>query len=134
MDDPIWISEELATAIHSRQLAEHGGADGLRDKGLLESALARPRQLFAYSDPTPDIPVLAAAYAFAIAKNHAFLDGNKRTAYVVCRTFLILNGWDMTAPRENRYAAFLALASGDWNEQTFAAWPISNTQPSDPDE
>ena len=134
MDDPIWISEELATAIHSRQLAEHGGADGLRDKGLLESALARPRQLFAYSDPTPDIPALAAAYAFAIAKNHAFLDGNKRTAYVVCRTFLILNGWDMTAPRENRYAAFLALASGDWNEQTFAAWLISNTQPSDPGE
>ena len=63
MDDPIWISEELATAIHSRQLAEHGGADGLRDKGLFQSALARPRQLFAYSDPTPTIPALAAAYA-----------------------------------------------------------------------
>lgn len=133
MDDPIWISEELATAIHSRQLAEHGGADGLRDKGLLESALARPRQLFAYSDPTPDIPALAAAYAFAIAENHAFLDGNKRTAYVVCRTFLILNGWDMTAERADRYAAFLALASGDWEEATFASWLLSNTQPSDPE-
>ena len=133
MDDPIWINEELATAIHSRQLAEHGGADGVRDQGLLESALARPRQLFAYSDPTPDIPALGAAYAFAIAKNHAFLDGNKRTAYVVCRTFLILNGWDMTATRENRYAAFLALASGDWDEATFTAWLLSNSQPSDPE-
>ena len=80
MDDPIWISEELAQAIHSRQLAEHGGADGVRDIGLLQSALARPRQQFAYSDPTPDIPALAAAYAFGIAKNHAFIDGNKRTA------------------------------------------------------
>jgi len=128
MDDPIWISEELALAIHSRQLAEHGGADGVRDKGLLESALARPRQLFAYSDPTPDIPSLAAGYAFAIAKNHAFLDGNKRTAYVVCRTFLILNGWDLTATKENRYAAFLSLASGDWDEATFTSWLISNAE------
>jgi len=133
MDDPIWISEELALAIHSRQLAEHGGADGLRDKGRFESALARPRQLFAYSDPTPDIPALASAYAFAIAKNHAFLDGNKRTAYVVCRTFLILNGWDMTASRVDRYAAFLSLASGDWNQATFTTWLLSNTQPTDPE-
>ena len=127
MDDPIWISEELALAIHSRQLAEHGGADGVRDKGLLESALARPRQHFAYSEPTPNVPALAAAYAFGIAKNHAFLDGNKRTAYVVCRTFLIVNGWDMLANREERYKAFLALASGDWDEATFTAWIIQNT-------
>jgi death-on-curing protein len=131
MDDPIWISQELTLAIHSRQLAEHGGADGVRDKGLLESALARPRQHFAYLQPTPDVPALAAAYAFGIAKNHAFLDGNKRTAYVVCRTFLILNGWDMTAPREERYAAFLALAAGDWDEGTFTAWLISNSAKSD---
>ena len=75
MDDPIWISIELAIAIHQRQLAEHGGADGVRDKGLLESALGRPRHLFAYSDPTPEAPQLAAAYAFGIAKNLAFLDG-----------------------------------------------------------
>ena len=127
MDDPIWISAELALAIHSRQLAEHGGADGVRDKGLFESALARPRQHFAYNDPTPDIPALGAAYAFGIAKNHAFLDGNKRTAYVVCRTFLILNGWDMTASREDRYAAFLAMASGDWDESTFTTWLLKHT-------
>jgi death-on-curing protein len=127
MDDPIWINKELALAIHSRQLAEHGGADGVRDAGLLESALARPRQHFAYSDPTPSIPELAAAYAFGIAKNHAFIDGNKRTAYVVCRTFLILNGWDMTAAKEDRYVAFLALAAGDLDEPTFTAWIIKNT-------
>jgi death-on-curing protein len=131
MDDPIWISEELAAAIHSRQLAEHGGADGVRDKGLFESALARPRQLFAYSDPTPGIPALAAACAFAIAKNHAFIDGNKRTAYVVCRTFLILNGWDMTAKKEERYVAFLSLASGDWDEPTFTAWLLRSTEPTE---
>jgi death-on-curing protein len=131
MDDPIWISQVLATAIHSRQLAEHGGADGVREIGLLESAMARPRQLFAYGDPSPDIPTLAAAYAFAIAKNHAFIDGNKRTAYVVCRTFMILNGWDMIATREERYAAFLAMSAGDWNEVRFTEWIVGNTQPTD---
>jgi death-on-curing protein len=131
MDDPIWISEELATAIHSRQLAEHGGADGVRDAGLLASALARPRQHFAYSDPTPGIPALAAAYSFGIAKNHPFIDGDKRTAYVVCRTFLILNGWDVTAKKEERYVAFLSLASGEWDEATFTAWLLKNTQPTE---
>ena len=127
MDDPIWINRELATAIHSRQLAEHGGADGVRDAGLLDSALARPRQHFAYADPTPDIPELAASYAFGIAKNHAFIDGNKRTAYVVCRTFLILNGYDLTADKVERYTAFLALAAGDWDEPMFTAWLVSHT-------
>jgi death-on-curing protein len=122
MDDPIWIGTELTLAIHSRQLAEHGGADGVRDAGLLESALGRPRHLFAYADPSPSVPQLAAAYAFGIARNHAFIDGNKRTAYVVCRTFLILNGFDMTAGREDRYEKFLALAAGDLSEQAFADW------------
>jgi len=129
MDDPIWISVELTLAIHSRQLAEHGGADGVRDQGLLESALGRPRHLFAYSDPTPGPPQLAAAYAFGIAKNHAFLDGNKRTAYVVCRTFLLLNGYDMTATLEERYLKFLALAAGELSEEELADWLMKNTQP-----
>lgn len=132
MDDPIWISTELALAIHRRQLAEHGGADGVRAQGLLESALSRPRHLFAYADPTPDIPALAASYAFGIAKNHAFLDGNKRTAYVVCRTFLLLNGFDMTAGREERYQTFLALAAGELSEETFADWLVKNTRPTCP--
>ncbi len=124
MDDPIWISKELEVAIHSRQLAEHGGADGVRDAGLLESALARPRQLFAYSDPTPDCAVLAAAYAFAISKNHAFIDGNKRTAAVVCETFLALNGFELTATDAGLYPAFISLATGEWDEATFIAWLV----------
>lgn len=127
MDDPIWISIELVLAIHRRQLAEHGGADGVRDANLLNSALARPRHLFAYNEPTPDIPEMAAAYAFGIAKNHAFIDGNKRTAYVVCRTFLVLNGFDMTAPALERYEMFLKLAEGSVSETELATWLKSNT-------
>jgi death on curing protein len=128
MDDPTWISRELAIAIHKRQLAEHGGADGVRDAGLLDSALGRPRHLFAYSDPTPDIPTLAAAYAFGIAKNHAFIDGNKRTAFVVCRTFLLLNGFDLTAAREDRYKTFLALAAGEVSESQLVVWLVANSK------
>ena len=128
MDDPICISVELATAIHKRQLAEHGGADGVRDPGLLESALNRPRHLFAYADPTPDIPAMAAAYAYGMARNHAFIDGNKRTAYVVCRTFLLLNGFDLTAPREERYQTFLDLAAGSVSEGQLINWLAANTQ------
>ena len=131
MDDPIWISVELATAIHRRQLAEHGGAAGVRDPGLLESALNRPRHVFAYSDPTPDIQTLAAAYAFGVARNHPFIDGNKRTAYVVCRTFLLLNGFDLTAKREERYRTFLALAAGELDEEGLTSWLASNTRPND---
>ena len=128
MDDPIWISLELATAIHQRQLAEHGGADGVRDAGLLDSALGKPRHLFAYSDPTPSIPRLAAAYAFGIARNHAFIDGNKRTAYVVCRVFLLLNGYDLTAPPIERYTTFLKLAAGELGEDELAGWLSANTK------
>jgi death-on-curing protein len=131
MDDPIWISKELALAIHSRQLAEHGGADGVRDEGLLESALGRPRNRFAYEDPTPDIPALAASYAFGISRNHAFIDGNKRTAYVVCRTFLLLNGLDLTADRVERYTTFLSLAEGSLTEAELAAWLAGHVKPSE---
>ena len=129
MDDPIWISKELVLAIHSRQLAEHGGADGVRDEGLLDSALGRPRNRFAYDDPTPTVPELAAAYAFGIARNHAFVDGNKRTAYVVCRTFLILNGTDLLADRVEKYATFLALAAGSMTEPELAAWLTARCKP-----
>ncbi len=122
MDDPIWITFDLTIAIHRRQLAEHGGADGVRDLGLLESALGRPRHLFAYSDPTPEVPALAASYAFGVARNHAFIDGNKRTAYVVCRTFLLLNGFDLAASKEDRYRTFLDLAAGAITEEQLATW------------
>jgi death on curing protein len=127
MDDPIWIETDLAKAVHSRQLAEHGGADGVRDMGLLLSALSRPRQLFAYGDPTPDIPALAAAYAFGIAKNHAFIDGNKRTAMVICLTFLALNGYTFSAAKEENYRTFSGVAAGDISEQQLAAWLTLHT-------
>ena len=127
MDDPIWISRELVLAIHSRQLAEHGGADGVCDEGLLDSALGRPRHRFACEDS--DIPTLAASYAFGIARNHAFFDGNKRTAYVVCRTFLLLNGLDLTADRVERYKMFLAVADGSLTEAELAAWLKTHSRP-----
>lgn len=129
MDDPVWIGEPLALAIHKRQLAEHGGPDGVRDPGLLQSALARPRHLFAYTDPTPGRPALAAAYAFGIARNHPFIDGNKRTAAVVCETFLELNGVSIAASDAEMYPVFLDLAAGHLTEDQLAAWLESHTRP-----
>ncbi|MGF1633261.1 MAG: type II toxin-antitoxin system death-on-curing family toxin [Phycisphaerae bacterium] len=122
MDDPIWISVELAEAIHARQLAEHGGAEGVRDMNLLASAMSRPRNLFAYTDPTPDTCAMAAAYAFGIAKNHPFIDGSKRTSAVVCESFMNLNGLELQADDVTLYPIFLALAAGDSSEDELAAW------------
>ena len=116
MSEPVWIREDVVLAIHKRQLAEHGGKEGIRDEGLLSSALARPRNLLAYSQLKPDLVTLAAAFAFGIVQNHPFIDGNKRTAYVVCRTFLILNGQDLDATREEKYLTFLKLAQGELSE------------------
>ncbi len=115
-----WISTELALAIHQRQLAEHGGLSGIRDKGLLESALARPQNLHAYGEN--DSYVLAAAYGFGIARNHPFNDGNKRTAYVVSRLFLKLHDNDMPGTAENRVRVFEQLAAGNFTEPEFIAW------------
>lgn len=122
MTEPAWISEALALAIHKRQLAEHGGIEGVRDIGLLSSALARPRNLLAYSSDSPTVEMLAASYAFGIAKNHPFLDGNKRTAYVVCRTFMILNGRDIDASQEEKYLTFFQLAEGNLSEDELTTW------------
>jgi death on curing protein len=116
-----WISEEAVLVMHSRQIAEHGGDDGIRDRGLLASALARPRNRDAYSEDA-DKPTLAAAYAFGIAKNHSFIDGNKRTALVVMRTFLLLNGLDLNATQEEKYFTFMALADGSLDEDGLAEW------------
>ncbi len=127
MNAPVWIPKNVVLALHRRQLAEHGGADGIRDQGMLESALARPEQLFAYGNPPPDLCSLSAAYAYGLAKNHPFVDGNKRTAYVVMRLFLLRNGRDLTAPKENRYVAMLALAAGDHTEASFASWLRENS-------
>lgn len=118
----IWVEKALALAIHERQLAEHGGTGGVRDEGLLESALARPQQLHAYGDPKPDLSDLAAALAYGLARNHPFLDGNKRTAAVACETFLELNSATLEADDLELYPVYLALAEGKLSERDFAAW------------
>ncbi|HEY7658520.1 MAG TPA: type II toxin-antitoxin system death-on-curing family toxin [Burkholderiales bacterium] len=118
----IWLEKALVLAIHERQLAEHGGTGGVRDEGLLESALARPQQLHAYGDPDPDLSDLAAALAYGLARNHPFLDGNKRTAHVAYRTFLALNGAELAATDEEKYVTMLALAEGKLSERDFAVW------------
>lgn len=117
-----WILEATVLAIHKRQIAEHGGSDGVRDKGLLLSALARPQNLLAYSEDVPDISALAASLAYGIAKNHPFIDGNKRTALVVMRTFLQLNGYNFKATQEEKYLTFLKLAEGNLSEEELANW------------
>jgi death on curing protein len=115
-----WVALDVALAAHREQLAEHGGADGVRDPGLLASAMARPQNLAGYGDP--DIAALAAAYAFGIARNHPFIDGNKRTAAVVSETFLAFNGATLLASDAELVVAFLALASGDLTEDEVADW------------
>ncbi len=118
----IWIGKALVLAIHARQIAEHGGSAELRDEGLLESALARAQQLHAYGDPAPDLADLAAAIAYGLARNHPFVDGNKRTAHVAYRTFLALNGADLVASDEEKFVAMLTLAEGKLTEHDFADW------------
>ena len=118
--EPVWIDERVALAVHDRQLAEHGGGEGVRDPGALESALARPRNRWAYGET--DLCRLAAAYAFGIARNHPFVDGNKRTAAVVSETFLVLNGHALEATDAELVVAFLALAAGELSEDELADW------------
>ncbi len=118
----VWITRELALAIHDRQLAEHGGGSGVRDESLLEAALARPLQRHAYGDPSPDLAALAASLAFGLARNHPFVDGNKRTAHVCYRVFLALNDADLVASEEQKYAAMIGLADGSIDEPAFTDW------------
>lgn len=122
MTEIVWLLEETLTAIHHRQIAEHGGSEGLRDEGLLSSALARPQNLFAYGEPLADLASLAAAYAYGIARNHPFIDGNKRTALVAARTSLILNGVDLDATQDDKFLTFLNLAEGAVSEEELADW------------
>src|SRR3569832_1693102 len=122
--DWLWVSTEVAVAAHAEQLAEHGGGEGVRDSGALESAMARPRNLAAYGDP--DAAALAAAYAFGIARNHPFVDGNKRTALVVLDFFLGLNGWVLTADDVDCVVTLLALADGTLSETELADWIRKN--------
>lgn len=116
----IWVTLDVALAVHAEQIAEHGGGEGVRDAGLVESALARPQNLVAYGEP--DAAALAAAYAFGIARNYPFVDGNKRTAAVISETFLMLNGYTLTASDAELVVAFLALAAGELSEEQLADW------------
>ena len=118
----VWLLEETVIAIHQRQISEHGGSEGLRDEGPLVSALARPQNVLAYAQPPPDLAVLAAAYAYGIARNHPFVDGNKRTALVAARTFLLLNGVNLEANQDEKYLTFLQLAQGTLTEEQLADW------------
>jgi death-on-curing protein len=123
----IWIRRDVVLAIHDEQVAEHGGQPGLRDAGLLDSALARPMNAAAYAEP--DVPPLAAAYAFGIARNHPFLDGNKRTALVAAELFLELNGWKLAATDAECVLTFVALAAGEVSEPDLADWFRRHARP-----
>jgi death-on-curing protein len=116
----IWVTQAVAIAAHAEQLAEHGGGEGVRDLGLLESAMARPQNLAQYGEL--DIAELAASYAFGIARNHPFVDGNKRTAAVVSETFLVLNGGSLLASDAELVVAFVALAAGELSEEELTNW------------
>jgi len=118
----VWLLEETVIAIHHRQISEHGGSEGLRDEGLLASALARPQNFLAYAKPTPDLAALAAAYSYGIARDHPFVDGNKRTTLVAVRTFLLLNGVNLQASQDEKYLTFLQLAHGTLMEEQLADW------------
>jgi len=118
--EPFWIQRDEALAIHDRQLAEHGGGVGVRDDGAFESALARPINKWSYGED--DLASLAAAYAFGIARNHAFVDGNKRTAWVLARLFLVLNGAELRFSPADAIAVMLALAAGELSEDEMADW------------
>lgn len=120
MSEPIWIDLEVVLAIHDEQLAEHGGQSGVRDRVLLESALARPQNQFAYGDHS--LARLAASYAFGISRNHPFLDGNKRTSLVVAELFLELNGLQLAATDAESVSTFLQLAAGDLTQDALAEW------------
>lgn len=123
----VWLQPEVVLAIHEDQLAEHGGGTGVRDTSLLESALARPRQLAAYGEP--DAANLAAAYAYGICRNHAFVDGNKRTAFVVLELFLHLNGHELQASDADCVLTMLTVAAGDITEAELARWIRDHSAP-----
>ena len=125
--DWVWIDRAVLLAVHDEQLLEHGGAIGTRDIGLFESAIARPRQLAHYE--TPDAADLAAAYAFGIARNHPFVDGNKRTAFVAAELFLALNGLELNADDGECVVTMLAVAAGQMDEATFARWLRAQSAP-----
>ncbi|MFO1218937.1 MAG: type II toxin-antitoxin system death-on-curing family toxin [Burkholderiaceae bacterium] len=121
----VWLDPHVLLAIHEEQLAEHGGASGVRDRGLFDSALARAKNLAAHG--RPDAAALAAAYGYGLARNHPFVDGNKRTAFVAVELFLDLNGFELTAGDAQALLTMLALAAGELTEDAFADWLRTNS-------
>jgi death-on-curing protein len=121
----VWLSRQLILAVHDEQLAEHGGAIGVRDEGLLDSALARPLNRAGYAEP--DIAELGALYAIAIARDHPFVDGNKRTSYVALESFLLLNGCQFPVSDAEAVVVMLAMASGEIDDAEFIDWVRANT-------
>lgn len=126
MTEFVWIKEQVVWAIHEAQLAEHGGAAGVREAGMLASALARPLNLAAYGNPT--VVECAAAYGFGISRNHPFIDGNKRTAFVCMELFLALNGLRLVASDIDCVQTMLAVAAGEMDETALSAWLQDHTQ------
>ena len=126
MTQPVWLQTRLVLALHDMLIAEHGGPRGVRDAGLLDSALSRPVNLFSYGDP--DLPALAAAYAAGIIKNHPFVDGNKRTGFAAAATFLDRNGLELTASEAEATRMTLDLASGSVAEEEYGAWLRENSR------
>ncbi len=129
MKEPLWIGVLEALVLHDMQIVTFGGREGIRDVGLLDSALARPRNLWSYRRKRPSLARLAAAYAFAVAKNHPFVDGNKRTALVVSFAFLEVNGMEMKAREEEAYRVFMDVASSRMSEAKLCAWLGRNSSP-----
>ena len=123
----VWLSSKVLLATHDEQLAEHGGAPGIRDQNLFESALARPQNLAAYGKP--DAAALAASYAFGLARNHPFIDGNKRIALIALESFLVLNDFELTADDTQCVAMILSLAAGDLGEDELSAWIRAHSAP-----
>ena len=121
-----WLQLESILAMHDAQLLAHGGREGVCDRGLLESALARPENLAAYGDP--DLFALASAYAFGIINNQPFIDGNKRTGFIATYAFLLINGWRLKASEADAYIAVIALAQKEMTEEVFATWLRNNSK------
>jgi death on curing protein len=126
MSQPIWINLRVIKAFHDRQINEHGGLPGLRDEGLLLSALSRPENSYHYTNPKPDLADLAAAYGFGLAKNHPFNDANKRTALIAMRLFLKLNGYNLAASSEDKYQMIIQVAASEISETVLAQWIRAN--------
>lgn len=127
MSEPVWINRRALELLHSESIAEHGGAEGLRDEGLFESALARPQNLHAY-EGVNEVARLAASYAFGLAKNHAFVDGNKRVAFIAAGLFLRLNGFRLKADQAEAVLIILSVASGSFSEGELTEWIRRNAK------